>query len=197
MAQIKIRSDLFAAFNFSSDTKKPIGHLSALKIGGEQGKFDASLSIQNPEKPIDGQAGTEKVVGAITAIRWDGGYADPITLTCQVNAHNKTIATTLLHQGITNTSCDFSFSIYEYDHDSATPSYYKSFFCEAELNGLIEKNNGVLEMDVDSEPSEVVTSPRNYELYLSIMPKDGDTQTIKYAVAKSSVIAKGWGLKAA
>jgi len=197
MASIKIRPDLFAAFNLTMDTKKPIGYLSTLKISGEE--FAPNLSLQNPMKAKEGAtaetANTEKVVGVITAIRWDGGFADPITLTCQVNAANKEIAAILQHRGLTNTSCDFSFSVYEYDADK--PAYYQSFASKSELNGLIEKNNGMLEMEIDSTPSEEVPSPRNYELYLSIMPKDDRTQQIEVGITSEAKIIKGWGIKAA
>lgn len=200
MAQIKIRPDLFAAFNFNMDSKKPIGHLTKLTLGTKE--LTPNLELQSPENFQNGNSGiavtvAQKSVGAITAIRWDGGYADPITLTCQVNAANKQEMAMLIHAGLNNTACKFQFCVYEYDYDNSTPAYYKSFFCEAELNGLVEKNHGTLEIEINPEPSEVVTSPRNFELYLSILPQDAATQTIKYAVSKDAEIVKGWGVKAA
>lgn len=174
----RYRTSVYDAWNFHSDTTNPIGHLTSLKIGSTLASN--VIEVVDPEKPfLEGIHNTAnpKPVGIISAIRWDGGVADPITFTCQVTAENYLILARLIYQRDIDTTVEFTFTIY--DHKDQ-PTYYKAFHSgEQILKGIIEKTGGELEFEIDNEPSWEVPSPRNYELYLSVMPKEGQEQQLQ------------------
>lgn len=185
----KIRADIAQGFNFQIDEKTPIGHITALTIAGE--KFENSLTVQNPTK-MESRP-DEKIVGVISNIRWDGGQTDPIIFTCQVTAENREKAAILTHKKLSNTKVEFAFNVYEFDKNA----YYRSFYTsEQGIQGKIEKTNGELEMEIDDEPSSEVPSPRNYELYLSIMPSEANAYLLNLATSKNNIVQKPWGVKA-
>lgn len=193
MAGIQARCDVVQGFNFQKDIQTPVGHLTTLKISTKQ--FAAKLMVQDPEKIDKGT--TVPVVGVISNIRWDGGFAEPITFTCQVTAANREAAAILTHTNLANTAVEFAFNVYEFDAGAATPAYYLSFHTNKKpLKGLIEKSNGELELDIDSTPSPQVVSPRNYELYLSVMPNDAAASKVYLAVSTTAKFVKNWGVKA-
>ena len=195
MKKQSFRCDVYEAWNFTVNSQKLIGHITKLKIGGTEVK--KCIEIADPTKATNTKKGitSVKVVAIISAIRWDGGYTDPITFTCQITADNyKKIAPILFKKDI-KTNVDFGFCVYDYDHDNATPGYFKRFFTETDLKGLIEKNNGELEFGIEDQVSTIVPSPRNWELYLSIMPVDDKTMTVTAAPAKGANMVGGWGIK--
>jgi hypothetical protein len=187
---ISIRANVSQAFNFHKEEQTPIGHITSLSIAGE--KFKNSLTVQNPTKIESGP--DEKVVGVISNIRWNGGQSDPIIFTCQVTAENREKAAILTHTKLSNTEVELAFNLYEFDIDSAQVGYYRSFYTsEQGIKGEIEKNSGMLEFEIDMDPSPEVPSPRNYELYLSVMPSDTNAYLLELALSKSSSFKKPWG----
>lgn len=189
---ISVRADVAQGFNFQKDEQTPVGHITALTIAGE--KFENSLKVQNPTKMESGP--DENIVGVISNIRWNGGYAEPIIFTCQVTPENREKAAILTHKKLSNTEVEFAFNVYEFDKDAAKPGYYRSFNTHQKIiKGQIEKTSGNLEMEIDTEPSPDVPSPRNYELYLSIMPSDSNEYLLDLATSKSSSFKKPWGIK--
>jgi hypothetical protein len=193
MAGISLRCDMVQGFNFQKDEQTPVGHITDLKISTEE--FEKKLKVQNPTKVADGPV--EEVVGIISNIRWNGGFAEPIIFTCQVTAANREKAAILTHTKLENTAVEFGFNIYEFDAGETEPKYYPSFHTgDAKIKGLIEKNGGNLEFEIDSDPSPEVPSPRNYELYLSVMPSDTEAQDIHLAVSNTAKFVKKWGVQA-
>lgn len=199
MAGISLRCDVVQGFNFQKDEQTPVGHIKALTISKK--KFDSELTVQNPMKIAEGPK--EKVVGVVSAIRWNGGFAEPIIFTCQVTAKNREAAAILTHTNLSNTEVEFAFNIYEFDAGAEKPAYYKSFSTTkdddgkvTEVKGLIEKSGGNLEMEIDTDPSSDVPSPRNYEFYLSVMPNDAKAEDIHLAVSATAKFVKKWGVTA-
>jgi hypothetical protein len=193
MAGISLRCDVVQGFNFQKDQQTPVGHITALTVSKK--KLENKLTVQDPTKIDKGPA--EKIVGVITNIRWNGGFAEPIIFTCQVTAKNRETIAILTHKDLSNTEVEFAFNVYEFDAGAATPKYYLSFHSNKKsLKGLVEKNGGNLEMEIDSEPSPEVVSPRNYELYLSVMPNDGKAEEVHLAVSDTAKFVKKWGVTA-
>lgn len=191
MAGISLRCDVSQGFNFQKDQQTPVGHITKLKIATKA--FDTKLMVQDPEKIEKGT--TVPVVGVISNIRWNGGFAEPIIFTCQVNAVNRETAAILTHTKLADTSVEFAFNVYEFDAGESPPGYYPSFHSnKKEVKGLIEKSGGNLEFEIDPEPSPEIPSPRNYELYLSVMPNDGKAEEIGLAVSTKAKFVKNWGV---
>jgi len=185
--EISLRADVVQGFDFQKDKQTPVGHITALTIAGE--KFENSLTVQNPTK-MESRP-DEKIVGVISNIRWDGGQTDPIIFTCQVGVKNRETADILTYKKLSNTKVEFAFNVYQFDKDT----YYRSFYTsEQGIQGEIEKNRGELEMEIDDEPSSVVVSPRNFELYLSIMPSDVNAYFLNLAISKNSTKQQPWGV---
>lgn len=176
-------------FNFYKDNQDTIGHITGLKIGSET--YATDMKVQNPTAIKEGEL--VKVVGVVSAIRWDGGFADPITFTCQIGFENAKTAAVQTHKELTDTSVELKFDIYKYDPKAK--KYYKCFHTgDADIKGLIEKNQGKLELEIDMEAqNREVPSPINFELYLSVMPKE-EKQSIHLAVADTAKLVKAWGV---
>lgn len=190
---IKLRCDIWNGFNFQKDKKSPIGHLTALTISKK--KLNNDLTVQDPTK-IDAKP-SEEVVGIIGAMRWDGGFADPIVFTCQISKTSREILAMLMHTELSNTEVEFAFNLYEFDSDTTSPKYYRSFHTDNKpIKGIIEKYDGTLEFEIDFESSQEVPSPRNYELYLSVMPNDTEAQQLHLAVSDTAKYVKVWGISA-
>lgn len=194
MAGISLRCDMSQGFNFQKDAQTPVGHIVSLKVATQD--FDKKLKVQDPTKIDEGP--TAEVVGVVSNIRWNGGFAEPIIFTCQVTAASREKAAIMTHTKLANTEVEFEFNIYEYDAGAEKPTYYPSFNTTegTPLKGLIEKNRGELEFEIDSEPSSEVPSPRNYELYLSVMPNDAAAQDVNLAVSNTAKFVKKWGVEA-
>jgi hypothetical protein len=189
MSKQSYRPSIEQGFNFQKDNQDLVGHITGLKIGAN--KFAADLAVQDPTA-ID--KGTKvKVVGIVSAIRWDGGFAQPITFTCQVGFANAKTAAVQTHQDLSDTSVELQYIIYKYDPKEK--KYYQCFHSnKKDLKGLVEKNGGELEYEMDIENQNMqVPSPINFELYLSVMPQE-EEQEVHLAVSVSDKLVKKWGV---
>lgn len=179
-------------FNFQKDAQCLVGHINSLKIGDKE--FDKDLAVSDPTK-INDENSTVKVVGVVSSIYWEGGYANPIQLSCQISTANKQEAIVLQHTKLSNTNVEFAFTIYDYDPVKKT--FYKAFHSnDAALKGLVEKNGGDLAIAVDQHESRQVVSPLNFGLFLGVMPKE-EEQDVHVAVSETGKFVKKWGVTVA
>ena len=189
MAESSFTCSSNQGFNFQKDEQILVGHLVACKIGDTQ--FDADFNVSDPED----SASLIKVFGVVNDVYWNGGYADPVQLSCQVSNANKVKIATLTHKSLANTEVIFKFNIYDYDPKEK--KYYKSFHAnDTELKGLIEKTGGELALSIDMDQSEEVVSPKNFTFSVSVMPQDLDME-IHIAVSVSDKFVKKWGVEVA
>ncbi|MCP4582191.1 MAG: hypothetical protein GY839_11300 [candidate division Zixibacteria bacterium] len=191
MASSSFSCSVLQGFNFQKDSQELVGHLDSLKIGDKE--FAADMAVEDPTK-ITEKEGTVKVVGVLSHIYWEGGYADPVQFSCNISAPNQQDAVVLQHTNLSNTEVVFAFSIYCYDPVSKV--FYKAFHTDTTpLNGLIEKSGGDLSMNINITASDEVMSPINYDFFMGIMPKE-EMQSIHYAVSESGKFVKNWGITA-
>ena len=189
MASTNLPCDVSQGFNFQKDAQCMVGHITSLKIGDKEYKKD--LAVADPTK-INDDDGTVKVVGVISNIFWEGGYADPIMFNCRISTENKQESIVLQHTKLSNTNVEFSYIIYDYD--PAKKVFYKSFHTnETDLKGLVAKNGGDLDIGVDIEQSSDVVSPKNFSFYLGVMPQEEEQET-HYAVSQDAKFVKKWGV---
>jgi hypothetical protein len=93
---------------------------------------------------------------------------------------------------MSDTTAQFDFTIYDYDPDEK--KYYKAFHTNAVLlKGLVEKAGGRLSIEIDSQQSEEVISPKNFTLNLGIMPEDLKQET-HMAMSVTDKLVKEWGV---
>jgi len=189
MAESSFSCSVSQGFNFQKDEQILVGHIVACKVGETQ--FDADLNVSDPEDA----ANTIKVFGIVSGIYWNGGYADPVQFSCNVSNANKVQISTLTHKSLANTEVIFKFNIYDYDPKEK--KYYKCFHAnDTDLNGLVSKSGGELEMRIDSDQSEEVVSPKNFNFQLSVMPQDKNME-IHVATSLSDKFVKKWGVEVA
>jgi hypothetical protein len=173
-------------FNFEKDAQQIVGHINYLKIGDTEIKAD--INVTNPEDI----AKTVKVVGVASDIFWNGGYADPIQFSCQVATENKNLISTLVHKTMANTEVNLTFTIYDYD-----PKEKKFFKCfhtgDEKLECLINKAGGELEMEMATDESMEIVSPKNFTFNLGVMPQDLE-MAIHIAVSIEGKFAKKFGV---
>ena len=188
MAELSYSCSVSQGFNFQKDEQSTVGHLVECKIGDKKLKND--LQVTDPEdntKKID-------VVGVLSGIFWNGGYADPIQLSCQVSNANKITIATLTHKSLANTAVTCKFDVF--DFDPKKKKYYKCFHTnKKDLKGLIFKSGGNLAMDIEMDQSMEIVSPKNFGFTLGVMPEEQKgEQQVHVAVSVSDKFAKQWGV---
>lgn len=196
MAELDFPCDVVQGFNFEKDRQTLVGHVTALTIGGVKIPVDQALTIPTgTAASADAVATGVKVVGVISHIHWAGGYSDPVSIQCQISTANRTLVSVLTHTKMVDTTVVFQFVVYAFDPIAKV--YYEAFNCGAtDMNGLILKSGGDLQLAVATDPSNEVTSPLNYSLYISIVPQPA-AQVLKAAVSNTDKFVKAWGVAVA
>ena len=191
MAEMRFDCSVSQGFNFQKDEQIIVGHIVSCKVGEDQ--FDADLNVTDPEDITK----EVKVFGVLSEIYWEGGYAQPVKFSCQVSNANKVKIATLTHKSLQNNEVLFQFNIYDYDPKEK--QYYKCFHAnDTDLKGLVykPKGSGELEMRIDNEASGEVTSPKNFNFNLAVMPQD-IAMEVHIATSVSDKFVKKWGVEVA
>lgn len=188
MADMNFSCSIDQGFNFHPDAQDYVGHLTTLTIGGVE--LSANLEVTDP---TDSTGDNVPVVGVISDIYWNGGYADGINLSAQVNVNNKTELAKLQHSDLSNTEVLFSFKIYAYDQ--AAKKFYLAFHSnDADLEGLVEKHGSELNLNIEMDASPEVANPLNFTLTLGVMPKEIAMEA-HVAVSDTDKFVKQWGVQ--
>ncbi len=187
MAELSYSCDVSQAFNFQKDVQSMVGHINKLKVANKQLAED--IAITDPENVTGDPV---KVVGVVSGMYWQGGYAEPIQFGCQVSNANKLTLAVLSHSEMSDTTVEVSYTIYDYDPDEK--KYYKCFHTDgAVLKGLVEKSGGELSISIDTDQSQEVMSPKNFSFSLGVMPED-KAQEAHLAMSVSDKLVKVWGV---
>lgn len=188
MAVLSYNCDVSQGFNFSNDVQTRVGHIISCSIGDED--LESDMKIQDPENSGE----KVSVFGVVSAIYWNGGYADPIQFSCQVSNPNKVKLAQLMHAStLGNTGVKFKFNIYDYDPDAKV--YYKCFHTDDnDLEGLIQKTGGQLSIAIDTDQNMEVVSPKNFTFSLGVMPEDKE-QDVTHAYSSDSPVTIQWGVE--
>jgi TolA-binding protein len=169
----------------SNTYQNMVGYIEYIKIGDAELHSDFAVLDPTTNKQLN-------VVGVISQIFWEGGYAEPILFSCQISESNKTQLAVLTNSVISNTDVAFVFSVYNYDPEAKI--YYKCFHTNSvKLQGFIYKSGGELAIEIDTDPSAEVTNPRNYTFTLGVAPQSY-SQAIHLAVSSTDKFAKQWGV---
>jgi hypothetical protein len=190
MAELSFSCDVSQGFNFQKDAQAIVGHINKLKISNKQ--LAADIAVTDPENlPGD----KVKVVGVVSDIYWEGGYADPIQFACQVANPNKKELSVLTHSELSDTTVEVAFTIYNYDPEEK--KYFKCFHTDgAVLKGLVLKSGAELSIAIEAEANMEVVSPLNFGLSLGVMPEEVEQDT-HMAVSVSAKLVKRWGVSVA
>lgn len=195
MASSNYSCSVRQGFNFEKDQQVLVGHLVSMTIGTVVLAADQTLTIPTAAFA----AGTENdvtagasVVAVISNISWEGGYADPLYIGCQLSNDNQKKVSVMLHTNLLNNTVVFKFNIYAYD--PILKRYYLAFTSnDVNMNGLIHKSGGNLSLVVSPDPDYQVMSPLNYSMQIGIVPEP-TAQVIHVAVSDTDKFAKTWGV---
>jgi len=187
-SELSYQCDVIQGFNFDKTMQSLVGHINSIKIGDSE--LDVDLTVTDP---TDLAGDKIKVVGIISNIGWEGGYAQDIMIAAQIGNANQKAVTLLQHADLSNTAVEFVFTVYAYDPDAK--KYYKCFHANDEaLKGLVQKDSvGGLALSCDPEQSTDVMSPLNFFFDIGIMPEDTE-QDIHVAVSDTDKFVKNWGV---
>jgi hypothetical protein len=187
-SDLSYQCDVTQGFNFDKTNQSIVGHINSMKIGDTE--LDVDLAITDP---TDLAGDKIKVVGVMSGIGWEGGFAQGIMISAQIGNANQKMVTLLQHADLSNTAVEFKFTTYAYDPDAK--KYYKCFHANDEvLKGLVEKDSsGGLGLSIDSDQSTEVMSPLNFFFDIGIMPEDTE-QEIHVAVSDTDKFVKNWGV---
>jgi hypothetical protein len=188
MATTSFNCSVGQGFNFEKDSQNVVGHLTSLKIGSKE--FAKDIEVMDPTAIKDDTK--VKVVGVISGIFWNGGYADPLSVNCQVSTVNKQDAVVLQHSDLSDTAVEYDYVIYDYD--PVAKVYFKAFHNnETTLKGLVEKSGGSLSLGIEMDQGMEVVSPKNFGFYIGIMPQE-EAQVVHYGVSNTGKFTKAWGV---
>lgn len=188
MAETSIPCSVSQGFNFQKDAQDSVGHVTALKVGDKE--FAADLEITDPENVSGDKV---KVVGVMSNIFWNGGFAEGINFSCQISTANKTDASVLTNSELSNTNVEFQFNVYKFD--PVEKKYYKAFHSnETALLGIVEKTGSALNISVSEESGYEVTNPLNFDFTIGVNPQE-TKQDLHLAFSVSAKLAKGWGVQ--
>jgi hypothetical protein len=191
MASTSFNCSVGQGFNFEKDSQNVVGHLTSLKIGAKE--FAKDIEVMDPTAIKDDTK--VKVVGVISGIYWNGGYADPLSVNCQVSTVNKQDAVVLQHSDLSDTAVEYDYVIYDYD--PVAKVYFKAFHNnETTLKGLVEKSGGSLSLGIEMDQGMEVVSPKNFGFYIGIMPQE-EAQVVHYGVSNTGKFTKAWGVSVA
>jgi hypothetical protein len=188
MASTSLNCSVSQGFNFEKDSQCVVGHLISLKIGTK--KLACDIKVIDPA--VINDDAKVSVVGVISGIFWKGGYTDPLSFNCRISTFNKQDIVVLQHSGLSDTSVEFDYVIYDYD--PVAKVYYKAFHNHsATLKGLIEKSGGSLSLEIEMDQSIEVVLPENFGLYVGIIPQE-EIQVVHFGVSNVGKFTKAWGV---
>ena len=186
MAASNYNCSLRQGLNFEKDVQTYVAYINSLSIGGTP--LTADMTLTNPTDVT----ATVTVVGVITQISWEGGYAAPLLIGFNVSTANQKQLAIMVHTDLTNTDVVISFTTWAYDLEAKL--YYPCFHTnDATVNGLILTQGGSLYLQVASEADSEVPSPPNFQVSLGIMPQNSQ-QALQFAVSNTDKFAKQWGV---
>jgi hypothetical protein len=188
MALFQKYCDVEQGYDFKKDVQTPIGYITSLKIGDTTLKADQTVKDPlSPETDLP-------VVAVLSGATWDLGVTDPLYFTGQVSVYNKQQIKLLVIKDLSKVDVTFKVAVYEYD-----PIEKKYFKCllgtdDADLNGLLEKRGGELNLSVAEDASKDVPSPQNFSFQTGINPQPS-AQVVTVATSFSDKVVKSWGMK--
>lgn len=173
-------------FDFNKVENANTGFISALKIGDVEFKADL-MSLKNPEQP---EADLGAMVGVVGSIASDGNPTGSIQISCQVTDTNRAEIAAKIG---TLDSIEVTFNVVIYSYDKAAKKYYKTFYSDAALEGVLEKNGTDLALFVAEEPDTAIQMPENFTVTFSVKPA-AKQQTYNIAKANTKNVATLWGI---
>ena len=174
-------------FAIDKASQADLGYLESLSLG--KLALGRDLRVQDP---TDSEQ-TLKVVGVISKVAWEGGLADPISITCQVSASNRLELATLMDAAHSDEEVVFQFTVYGFDPKS--DAHFKAFYpVNGDLHGHIRYKKHALAMALGQEAGQAVASPKNFTFSFEVEPAD-EAMNLEVGFGTQSRVPKPWGKK--
>jgi len=178
--------DVYQGYNYKKDVQTTVGYITKMKIGDTD--LDVNQACKDPLNPTTDL----KVVAILSQFDWYVGPTDALYFTGQLALSNKQKVVLLAFQNMVKVAVVFQFTVYEFD--PAVEKYFKAASCDADLNGLLEKNGSDLNLSVSNQPSTEVQSPLNYSFQIGVKPNP-TSQKITLASGEGQNIVRQWGVQ--
>lgn len=178
--------DIYQGYNFKKDVQTTVGYITKMTIG------DTALDVNQTCKDPLNSANDLKVVAVLSQFDWYAGPTDGMYFTGQVALSNKQKMVLLAFQSMVKVAVVFQFTVYEFD--PGAEKYFKAATCDADLNGLLEKNGSDLNLSVSNQPSTEVQSPLNYSFQIGVKP-NATSQKITIASGDAQNVVRQWGVQ--
>ncbi len=186
MASSSYSCSIAQGYNFEKDKQVLVGHLMSITIGGV--KLEADTTVTSPTDLKN----DVKLVGVIEEIHWQGGYANPLYINCNISNSNQKLVQIMKHTNLLKTDVLFQFNVYAFDQ--VAKKYYLCFHDNAkDSKGLVMKVGGDLILEIGERNDPTVPSPLNFKFAIGIMPQE-EAQVLNFAVSDTDKFVKTWGV---
>jgi hypothetical protein len=177
--------DVYQGYNYKKDQQATVGYITKMTVG------DVALDVNQTCKNPTQATADYKVVAVLQHFDWSAGPTDALCFSGNVSISNKQKLVLLSFSDMVKVTVLFQFTVYEFD--PVAEKYFKSATCDADLKGILEKNNKDLALEVANEPSAEVQSPLNFMFNVSIKPQPS-AQKITLASGDAMNVVRAWGI---
>jgi hypothetical protein len=185
------------AFNVAPNRKGPFGYL--LELSGLGGLIlSKDIVVWNPlagtsQSLLGGP--TVSCVGVIERFRFGGDVTDPIRLACFVSQENRTNLRAKLGRDLVNIKVRMKWTVASYDEAAKAWFDAVELLDPAQLDGLVNTVDGVLQISVDGAPTRLGDDQdlQVYRFEVEVVPPPRKQATIQFALGQNQRIVAQWG----
>jgi hypothetical protein len=185
------------AFNVAPNRKGPFGYL--LELSGLGGLIlSKDIVVWNPlagtsQSLLGGP--TVSCVGVIERFRFGGDVTDPIRLACFVSQENRTNLRAKLGRDLVNIKVRMKWTVASYDEAAKAWFDAVELLDPAQLDGLVNTVDGVLQISVDGAPTRLGDDQdlQVYRFEVEVVPRPRKRATIQFALGQNQRIVAQWG----
>lgn len=157
--------------NFKFDNRRMIGHLSSIKVGGEELKTD--FNFFDPMSP----GSRVPLAGMITCLQWDKKPGGILMIEGRISAANQGVMQDAMGSHDKTALCEFKLDFYKYDY--ATKTYYKCFHTDgAAIEGQLSEE---APSSVADEVADEYRQIANHRFVLNVIGSDEKDQLLHIA----------------
>ena len=169
--------------NFMANNESPIGHLTGLKVAGQELKTD--FSFTNPLS----QGEKVPMCGMITGLHWNGEPGGKVILEVRVPYTNKGTLASAVNSKDKSAEVEVKFVCYDAEGEK---NYYKSWHTDEKfIKGKLIRN----ECSVDNNDASDFTQIKNYKAVLVFEASDQLEQELHFDYGAQNIHVLPFGGK--
>lgn len=184
ISSVQFACDPEQATQFSANSQQRVGYVTHLKIGGK-----AFTDTKEFLGPLNEKV---KAIGILTSADWQGGELDPVDFRMLVSMDVRKAALQFMDTPSADAAVEIAFEIYDHFTSATKTVYYKAFFTDGNINGVIMHDHDK-RLRFSADP-RAENSYKNalYPVALTLIPAAGQ-QALHYARVEGAKQAAPWG----